>query len=169
MKYPALMAVLLSSPVIADDLAAPPGIEKVFNNFFHGIEQRDSQLFLSTFTQTPVSWAGVYSKETITRMREHFGSDVNKPKTTSSTPAEFIDFIVNAEFDVKETTSDVNVISDGEVASVSFSYEYFLGDFKMNWGQESWLMVRTDDGWKISAVNFSMTFSTEPFPEPPEK
>jgi hypothetical protein len=39
------------------------------------------------------------------------------------------------------------------------------GDYKANWGKESWQLVRTEAGWKIAGV----TWTQELNPVPPPK
>jgi hypothetical protein len=51
---------------------------------------------------------------------------------------------------------------------VIFDYEFFEGDFKSNWGKEAWLLAKTEKGWKISSVAFSVTLNPERHSRPQE-
>lgn len=164
-----LSSLLFSNLSFANEQISDPELKSVFDAFFDAIENKDKDQFLSLFHPQGVSWVGVYSDESIQILRERYGKDVFKPKAVPSSPEAFIDNIVTSPFEIKETFSDLKVFSDDNIASMHFNYIYFLGDFKSNWGQEGWQLIKTDDGWKINAVNFSMTYNTAPWPTPPKK
>lgn len=142
-------------------------IKSVFDNFFNAIRNKDKQKFLSLFHSKSVSWVGVYSDESIQILRDRYGKEVFKPKAVPSTPEAFIDNIINSPFKIRETYSNLKVFNDDSIAAIYFDYIYYLGEFKSNWGQEGWQLIKTDEGWKIHAVNFSMTYNTAPWPKPP--
>ena len=50
----------------------------------------------------------------------------------------------------------MQIDTDGEVASVSFDYVYLSNDKISNSGREKWLLVRTEDGWKIISVVYTI-------------
>ena len=167
MKYLVFIALFFSNTVLANDLGKHPDIKQVFDTFSTAIADKDKDAFLALFLPENVSWVGVYSDESLAILRSRYSKDVFKPKEVSSNPADFITNIVNSPFQITEQYGNVKLTKDNDIATVTFDYAYYLGEFKSNWGLESWLLVNTDSGWKISAVNFSMTYSTEPWPEPP--
>ncbi len=57
----------------------------------------------------------------------------------------------------REEFEGIEIHTDGGVASVYFDYKFYLNSELQNWGAESWLLVRSETGWKIQAVNFSYT------------
>ena len=59
--------------------------------------------------------------------------------------------------------------TDGEVAQVWFDYSFMVGSYRANWGKEAWHLVRTDAGWKIASVVWSMETNPEPPPPPKPK
>jgi hypothetical protein len=52
--------------------------------------------------------------------------------------------------------------NDGDVGQVWFDYVVLNGSYKKMWGKESWLVVRTVDGWKIAGVVSSQEFNPVP-------
>lgn len=56
----------------------------------------------------------------------------------------------------EETFSDVRIDTDGEIASVSFDYAFLANGQKTNWGREMWQLVRTENGWKIFSVIYTI-------------
>jgi hypothetical protein len=87
------------------------------------------------------------------------------PKIASNTPRKFIEKIVRAPDARTETFENVRIDTDGEMAQVLFDYSFMVGDYRNNWGKESWQMVRTEDGWKIAAVIWSAEENPEPRPK----
>ena len=86
-----------------------------------------------------------------------------KPDNNAS---EFIDGIVRSESSSEETFSDLRIDSDGDMATVAFDYRFLSGGRLTNWGRESWLMVRTEAGWRIASVAYSVTLPKKsPAPE----
>jgi hypothetical protein len=56
----------------------------------------------------------------------------------------------------EETFSNISVETDGEIAPVSFDYAFLASGKKTNWGKEMWQLVRTENGWKIFSVIFTV-------------
>jgi len=55
-----------------------------------------------------------------------------------------------------EEFSNVKIDTDGDVASVSFDYRFLANGATTNWGREMWQLVRTERGWKIFSVVYSI-------------
>jgi len=52
--------------------------------------------------------------------------------------------------------SNLSIDTDGEIASVSFDYSYLTNTKMINWGKEQWQLVRTESGWKIFSVVYTI-------------
>ena len=63
---------------------------------------------------------------------------------------------------MEEKFWDIDIKTDGEIASIYFKYSFHIGDYKYNWGDEAWDLVKTADGWKIVSVIYSTTENPEP-------
>jgi hypothetical protein len=68
----------------------------------------------------------------------------------------FIDGIVARSSSAEERFSNIQIDTDGEVASVSFDYVYLSDGRATNDGREKWLLVRTEQGWKITSVVYTI-------------
>jgi hypothetical protein len=79
-------------------------------------------------------------------------------KVLPSTSKEFIESIANDKSDSQERFSNIRINGDGAVASVYFDFVFESDGNPENIGSESWLLVRTDKGWKISSIVYSMNF-----------
>jgi hypothetical protein len=50
---------------------------------------------------------------------------------------------------------NVHIETDGIIGTVSFNYKFLMDSKLMNHGVETWQLVHTEDGWKISAMLYS--------------
>ncbi|MBO1255818.1 hypothetical protein J3L16_08995 [Alteromonas sp. 5E99-2] len=132
-------------------------INNIIQNFKDSIENKDDSLFLSLFHSSNVSWVGVISDETLETLISLDPKFKQQPKIMNSTPNEFIQNIVSSKQQSKEVFKDIQIFQDGEVASVSFNYDFYKDEKLTNYGQEHWQLINTSEGWKINAVNFSFS------------
>jgi hypothetical protein len=69
---------------------------------------------------------------------------------------QFAKFVSEAPKPIEETFRNLRIETDGTVGTVYFDYQ-FLADGKVqNHGVETWQLVHTKDGWKISAMLYSV-------------
>jgi hypothetical protein len=81
-----------------------------------------------------------------------------QPKAPQFSPGSYEDFakfIGTSAKPVEETFDDVRIETDGTVGMVYFNYRFLMDGVVMNHGVETWQLVHTDDGWKISAMLYS--------------
>ena len=140
-------------------------IKSVINAFEQSIQTKDKNRFLNLFLDPSAPMTAVVSEESMITRRAAVAK-INKEdnknfvatKTWSYTPNEMIDRIVSEDVSSRESFDNINIVSDGNIANVYFDYVYYKDNKKQNWGSESWQMVQTLSGWKISSVNYSITF-----------
>ncbi|HEY0488206.1 MAG TPA: nuclear transport factor 2 family protein [Telluria sp.] len=163
------LGVFIASPQHAygQTTGSKAQIEKVVENFRTAIVNKDEDGFLKLFLKEDITWTGVMTDASIARLYANRPNPAMKPprKTMNMSPRKFINMIAADKAEIDETISNVRIDSDGDVAQVWFDYSFLNGDYKENWGKESWQMVRTEDGWKIAAV----VWSQEMNPTPPPK
>lgn len=163
------IALLLSAPqaAFAQDAASKQQIEGVIETFRKAMIEKDQDSFLKLFLKEDITWTGVMTDASIERMyATRPDPKLLRPKKMfNSSPRKFIESIVKDKARQEETFSNVRIDTDGDVAQVWFDYSYITGDYKQNWGKESWQMVRTESGWKIAAVVWSMEFNPVPRPK----
>ena len=138
-------------------------IRAVIKTFEESIQTKDRELFLGLFLDEGVSWVGVFS-EKIMEERIALVKQINKKENKNivatrkflSSPQKFIESIISEEAPSREEFSNIQIHSDGNIATVYFDYAYYEDNKKQNWGSESWQLVLTIKGWKIQAVSFSI-------------
>lgn len=165
------LSLLLSAPqaALAQDPAAKQEIERVIAAFRKAIVDKDQDSFMKLFLKEDITWSGVTTDASIERLyATRPDPKLPRPKKAfSSSPRKFIDFIVKEKERLDETFSNVRIDTDGDIAQVWFDYSFMFGNYRENWGKESWQMVRAEHGWKIAAVVWSQEMNPEPPPKKP--
>lgn len=151
--------LLLSLPSQARESQSHAKVSAVIEAFKSSIKNKDTVLFMSLFHDQNVSWVGVISDKTLNALIAQDPKFKQQPKIMNSTPREFIEGIVESNQKSEEIFKNINIMQDDEVASVSFDYDFYKDDKLSNSGQEHWQLIKTKEGWRINAVNFSFTLA----------
>lgn len=165
--YWLLLACLLSLPAVASDPAQPlsprheAGIRALVEAFRASIVEKDKPRFLALFAPGPVTWQSVDSDDALERRRKQQPDALKVRFNPGSTHLTFIDSIVSDPKRIEETFERIRIDSDGDIASVAFDYRFIAGGVESHHGQESWQLLRTDQGWRIVSVIWSMRPSRE--------
>ncbi len=56
----------------------------------------------------------------------------------------------------------MKIDTDGDLASVLFDYAFLSNGKETNHGKEAWHLLRTQDGWKIASVVWSVNLKPAP-------
>lgn len=158
MKPTALaLSCLLALPVLAqatpsnDDAAIHAVIEK----FRSAIVHKDKPGFLALFASSPVTWRTVYGDAMLQAIKQRHPEATKAPYDARENYSRFIDLVSSHKGPVEESFDHIRIDSDGDVASVNFDYTFRMDNRETNRGQESWQLLRTDDGWRIVSVVWS--------------
>ena len=145
-------------------------IQNVVETFRVSLIQKDPETFMKLFLKSDIAWIGVVTDKSLARDIAS-KRDPNMPDPSKlfigDNPKDFIDRISKNKVAIEETFDNVRIDTDGDVAQVWFDYAFVKASYKQNWGKESWHLVNTKDGWKISSVIWSMEFN--PVPPPKQK
>ena len=167
-----LLLTFASPSHAAPDPADRARILQVVEAFRVSVIKKDTATFMQLFYSEAIPWIGITTDKSLAR------ENANKPDPKmpdqakvygSGSPRKFIEGIAKNSALIEETFDKVRIDSDGDVAQVWFDYSFNEGNYKQNWGKESWHMVRTGAGWKISSVIWSMEFNPEPPPKIEQK
>ena len=101
------------------------------------------------------SWLQGFDRESLAAVR------AKKPDAKQFTPGnyeQFAHFIETAPKDkaIEETFDNVRIETDGTVGTVYFDYRFLVNGKPTNHGVETWQLVNTQEGWKISAMLYSV-------------
>jgi ketosteroid isomerase-like protein len=145
-----VLAACLAAPVHAAEADA---IRQVVHQFQSAIVARDGKTIGSLFVQDGGSWLSVLDDAAYADAKAR---DPAARKRMPSTWREFADFVQHSAKPIEERFYDVRIDTNGTVASVWFNFDFLAGGKVTNRGSETWQLVRTDDGWKIQAMLYSV-------------
>lgn len=155
MKLPLALALTLAGPAsaqVAD--AGERDIRALAARFQQAIKHRDKATFLALFLQpTATTWQEVLSSEAVAKDRTSKGKAVYDP---GNTPIAFIDSIASRKQDCEEDFRNIRITHDRDSAAMSFDYSFKMNGVEMNAGMEHWLLVNTNQGWRIVSVAWSV-------------
>lgn len=140
----------------AKDVAA---IQDVVEKFRTSIIQRDKPTFTGLFfSEKPerVTWQFVVDDARLARVQKTKPEARKARHLAEVNYLTFIDSIVSSEKSSEEVFSDIRIDTDGEVGSVDFDYQFLADGKQTNWGREKWHLLRTEAGWKIISVIWSV-------------
>lgn len=159
-----LLACLLPLSAFAQSPQSDPeaAIRSVIEAFRTSIIDKDRARFVALFVPGHVGWQSTKSDAALQRMRAKNPQVLKMRINPGSTYLSFIDDIVDDKETTEETFDDIRIETDGDVASVVFDYRFIGGGIESNHGQEAWQLVRTDDGWRIISVIWSVNLPPEP-------
>ncbi|MEI7038350.1 nuclear transport factor 2 family protein [Fulvimonas yonginensis] len=140
----------------ASDVAA---IERVVEAFRTSLIQKDKPAYMSLFfSDKPedIGWQFVSEDRRLVHIRQTKPDAIKARQIPSNNFIALIDGAVAAKEPREETFSNITVDTDGEIASVAFDYTFLANGQKTNWGKEMWQLVRTEKGWKIFSVVYTI-------------
>lgn len=130
-------------------------IMQVVEDFALALIEKDEQKFVELFYHKSVPWIGITGLNRTGNLPSNNGEQLGNHLS-------FIGWVVRTPQKIEEKFWDINIQTDGDVASVHFKYSFHKDDYKSNWGDESWHLVNTSQGWKISSVIYSITDNPVP-------
>lgn len=156
----AAFALLLALPAYAQTAANPDTatVEAVVEAFRASIVDRDKDRFMKLFLDDRTVWQYVIGDANLAGMRKKNPSAAKVKIEANNNPRSFIEEIVADKAKSEEQFRDVKIRSDGDIASVYFDYSFLADGKETNRGKEAWQLVRTDGGWKIVSVIWSVNW-----------
>lgn len=74
----------------------------------------------------------------------------------------FTSFVTVSAKPLEEKFDAIGIDTDGTLASVHFAYGFYNDGELINDGMETWQLVNSETGWKISAMLFSVRLASAP-------
>ena len=152
-----LLSLLLHLPAHAQaGQSDADNIRAVAQAFRQAIVDKDETAFMALFLDERTTWLSVASEARLAAARSAGLPAPRRVRTDPDrTPLSFIRGIVESDGPHDEVFSDMRISSDGDIASLYFDFTYLFNGRPINAGREAWLLVRTEDGWRIVSVIWS--------------
>ncbi len=158
MKRFIFLLIILSATQIAFGQQKQSGdkaeIKKVITTFMNCFVKKDSEKFYSLFHSDPIVWIGVFKDKT---QQDRLKKDSSKKNFFAGTYQSFYKSISDSGAD-EEKFYNINITNDESVAAVMFDYSSWEKGKNLDWGKESWHLVKIAGQWKIVGVIFSIEF-----------
>lgn len=150
----AVVALVVALPCTAAD-SPKAEINKVITRFQSALKRHDAKALDRLFLSDSDAWVTTLGDDTLITMRK---KHPDAPHYKVGKRQSFLDFVGSTKSPIEETFHDVRIDTDGSVASVYFTFEFLMDEKVQNRGAETWQLLKTDDGWKISAMLYSSNF-----------
>src|SRR5205085_2592748 len=167
-----LVFILLSAasfPGMADTARshaeAEAEVRAVIDAFNASMASRDKERYLSLFADGPVRWQSVMDDFQLARERTRNPAATRAGFDPENTHITFIEKVLAALPDAAPPPVDdfpVRVDTDGDVATASQDYIFRRNGREAGNGRSYWMLVRTEQGWKITAVAYSKRGPAKP-------
>ncbi|MEO7251940.1 MAG: nuclear transport factor 2 family protein [Arenimonas sp.] len=134
-------------------------IKLVVESFRKSLIDKDKPTYMSLFfSDKPedIGWQFVSEDTRLEHIRQSKPDAIKARQIPGNNFVSLIDGAVATREPREETFSNVSIDTDGEIASVAFDYSFLANGQKTNWGREMWQLVRTEQGWKIFSVVYTI-------------
>jgi ketosteroid isomerase-like protein len=150
----AVVSLVVALPCAAAD-SPKAEINSVIARFQSALKQHDAKALDQLFLPDSDAWVTTLGDDTLKAMRN---KHPDAPHYRVGKRKSFLDFVGSTKSPIEERFHDVRIDTDGSVASIYFTFEFLMDGQVQNRGAETWQLVKTDDGWKISAMLYSSNF-----------
>ncbi|TDV31044.1 nuclear transport factor 2 family protein [Stenotrophomonas sp. CC22-02] len=140
-------------------------IEQVVESFRTSLINKDKPTYMGLFFSDKaedIGWQYVSEDVRLQDIRKAKPDAIKARKIPANNFIALIDGAVASPKPREEEFSNTKIEADGDVASVSFDYSFHDDGVKTNWGKEMWQLIRTEQGWKIFSVIYSIRDSRSP-------
>ena len=156
-----IMLLMLGRSVAAADrpddaVATAPldvaDIRHVMDAFHHAVTTHDGKGVCDLFLDHGSTWVTVLSDKAFAAAK---AKNAAAQKVRVSSYQDFAAFVASTKSVLDPRHDQVQIMSDGAVASVYFHFNFVINGKVENRGDETWQLVKTPDGWRILAITYS--------------
>jgi hypothetical protein len=155
-------ASFAQSPLPAESNTAVPAgtasdtvdVQHVIDAYHQAVLTHDGARLAQLFIPQGSLWLNVLSDDTYARAK------AKKPdalKVRVGSVADFAKLVSTSKASFNPTHTNLQINSDGTIASVYFDFVFLADGKETNRGSETWVLVKGADGWRIAGITFSST------------
>lgn len=127
-------------------------IQQVMNTYHHALATHDGQRVEALFVDHGGSLVNVLSDQAFAAEK---AKNASAQKIHVSSDQDFARFVSTTKATLDPRHTDMQIMSDGTVASVYFHFDFVMDGKVENHGDETWQLVKTADGWRIVIITYS--------------
>lgn len=127
-------------------------IRHVMDTFHHAVATHDGKSVSALFLDPGSTWVTVLSDNDFAAAQ---AKNAAAQKVSVRRYQDFAAFVSNTQSVLDPRHENVQIMSDGAVASVYFHFDFIIDGKVENRGDETWQLVKTTEGWRIVAITYS--------------
>ena len=127
-------------------------IQHVMDAYHEAVLTHDGSRLARLFIPQGSMWLNVLSDDAYARAKAK-SPDAVKVRVGSVT--DFAKVVSTSKASFNPTHTQVQVNSDGTIASLYFDFVFLIDGKEQNRGSETWVLVKGADGWRIAAITYS--------------
>jgi len=160
LTIPLSVASIAQSPSVAEtNKGLPSGtasdtvdVQHVIDAYHEAVLAHDGTRLSSLFLPQGGMWLNVLSDDALAQVK---GKSPNAAKVRIGSYTDFAKMVSNSKASLNPTHTHLQLNSDGTIASVYFDYVFLIDGKEQNRGSETWVLVKSTDGWRIAAITYS--------------
>ena len=153
-------ALIFSTATFAQDSVHIPAdttqdtidVQHVMDAYHEAVVTHDGSRLAALFIPEGSTWLNVLTDDTYAHVK------AKKPDAVKVRVGSYKDFaktVSTSKANLNPTHTNIQIHSDGTIASVYFDYVFLIDGKEQNRGSESWQLVKGSDGWRIAAITYS--------------
>lgn len=127
-------------------------VQHLIDAYHEAVHAHDAARLSDLFLPEANLWLSVLADDAYAAARKT-KPDAEKIRIGSS--ADFAKLVSNPKVNLNPTQTDVQIHSDGTIASVYFHFIFLIDGKEQNRGSETWTLVKGTEGWRIAAIIYS--------------
>lgn len=134
-------------------------IQQVVESRRTSLIDKDKPIYMALFFSSKpvdIGWQFVSEDTRLARIRQSKPDAIKARQIPGKNFVSLIDEVVATAEPREETFANVRIDTDGDIASAPFDYAFIANGQTTNWGKQLWQLVRTEAGWKIFSVVYSI-------------
>jgi hypothetical protein len=127
-------------------------VQHVLDAYHAAVFAHDGVRLASLFLPQGSTWINVLSDNAYVRVK---AKSPNATRVRISTYTDFAKLVSSSKANFDPTHTNMTIHSDGTVASVYFDFIFLADGKETNRGSETWVLVKSNDGWRIANITYS--------------
>jgi hypothetical protein len=127
-------------------------VRHVMDAYHEAVVSHDGERLAALFLPKGSLWLNVLSDEAYAAAK---AKSPDAPKVRPGNVTDFARLVSTAKSNFNPTHGQVQISSDGTIASVYFDFVFLIDGKAQNRGSEAWQLVKGSDGWRIASLTYS--------------
>lgn len=149
-----LASVAVAQPAFASAQEDTIDVDHLIAAYHQAVVDHDGSRLAALFMPEGMAWFSAFTDAGLARARER---DPNVSKVRPGGVRAFVDLVTNSKDSLDPQHSDLRIMTDGTVATVTFGFRFLINGTMQNSGIESWQLVKGAEGWRIVSIIYSST------------